>query len=117
MQQRQRLKNLDRLRRNPNCVMVATDVAARGLDVPLVEHVIHFHIPRSAEIFVHRSGRTARADQKGHCLVLVAPQEQKAYSRICSVLHYANGFAGMPLELTKMSRHFTRAVRTKLIHD
>ena len=110
MQQRQRLKNLDRLRKNPDCVMIATDVAARGLDVPLVEHVIHYHVPRSAEIFVHRSGRTARADAKGHSLVLVAPQEQKLYSKICSVLGYDNGFAGMPLELTKMSSHFRRAV-------
>jgi len=65
MQQRQRLKNLDRLRRNEKCVVVATDVAARGLDVPKVEHVIHYHVPRSAEIFVHRSGRTARAAAKG----------------------------------------------------
>eukprot|EP00750_Incisomonas_marina_P004825 INCI13502.10.p1 GENE.INCI13502.10~~INCI13502.10.p1 ORF type:complete len:369 (-),score=74.05 INCI13502.10:170-1276(-) len=109
MQQRQRLKNLDRLRRNPDCVMVATDVAARGLDVPRVEHVIHYHVPRSAEIFVHRSGRTARAEASGHCLVLVAPHEQKLYSRICGVLGYANGFMGMPLELTRMSHHFSRA--------
>ena len=46
----------------------------------------------------------------GHCLVLVAPHEQKLYSRICGVLGYANGFMGMPLELTRMSHHFSRAV-------
>ncbi|RHY27596.1 hypothetical protein DYB32_010017, partial [Aphanomyces invadans] len=61
MQQKQRLKKLDQFRANEKGILIATDVAARGLDIPSVDYVVHYHIPRSAETFVHRSGRTARA--------------------------------------------------------
>jgi len=58
MQQRARIKALERFRSTPNCVLLATDVAARGLDVRGVDCVIHYQLPRSAEVYVHRSGRT-----------------------------------------------------------
>ncbi|KAI9500950.1 P-loop containing nucleoside triphosphate hydrolase protein [Coemansia spiralis] len=64
MEQRQRLKNIDRFRDTENAVLVASDVAARGLDIPQVEYVIHYQIPRSGDLYVHRSGRTARAKRK-----------------------------------------------------
>jgi ATP-dependent RNA helicase DDX24/MAK5 len=54
MQQRQRLRSLDFLRAEPTAVLIATDVAARGLDVPSVDHVVHYDMPRSAADFVHR---------------------------------------------------------------
>jgi superfamily II DNA/RNA helicase len=60
----------------PWCRAQATDVAARGLDIPFVEQVVHYHIPNTVEQFVHRSGRTARAQREGLCLSLVSPQEQ-----------------------------------------
>ncbi|KAI8883890.1 P-loop containing nucleoside triphosphate hydrolase protein [Backusella circina FSU 941] len=77
MQQKQRLKNLDRFKTNEKAVLVASDVAARGLDIPLVEHVIHYQLPRSGEIYVHRSGRTARANRDGISLLLCGPDELK----------------------------------------
>ncbi|CAD7012802.1 unnamed protein product [Ceratitis capitata] len=55
MVQKQRLKNLERFRDNPNGLLIATDVAARGLDIPNVEHVIHYQVPRTSENYVHRS--------------------------------------------------------------
>lgn len=58
-------------------VLVATDVAARGLDVPSVDHVIHYQIPRSADVYVHRNGRTARAKKDGFSLQLCSPEEKK----------------------------------------
>jgi ATP-dependent RNA helicase DDX24/MAK5 len=58
-------------------VLLATDVAARGLDVPFVDHVIHFQVPRSADVYVHRNGRTARAERPGFGLLLCAPDERK----------------------------------------
>lgn len=75
MVQKQRLRSLERFRDSSNGVLVATDVAARGLDVPLVDHVLHYHLPRSADMYIHRSGRTARAGNEGVSVVLCSPQE------------------------------------------
>jgi len=77
LQQKQRLKNLDRFKASSNGILVATDVAARGLDIPSVDHVVHYQIPRSADIYVHRNGRTARAKREGFSLQLCAPDERK----------------------------------------
>lgn len=77
MQQRQRLNNLDRFKAASECLMIASDVAARGIDIVGVDHVIHFHLPKSKETYVHRCGRTARANLSGTSLALVAPEERK----------------------------------------
>jgi hypothetical protein len=60
----------------------ATDVAARGLDIPAVAQVVHYHVPLTVEQFVHRSGRTARAQRDGLCLTLVSPAEQVRLSAV-----------------------------------
>jgi len=86
MQQRQRLKNLERFRNSKESLLIATDVAARGLDIPLVDHVIHYQLPRTAELYVHRSGRTARAAASGLSVMLVGPEDTKTYRQICSIL-------------------------------
>ncbi len=77
MQQRQRLNNLDKFKACVECVMIASDVASRGIDITGVDHVIHFHLPKGKETYVHRCGRTARANQSGTSLALVAPEERK----------------------------------------
>ncbi|KAG6841095.1 hypothetical protein C0991_001902 [Blastosporella zonata] len=77
LEQRQRLKNLDRFTNTQNSVLLATDIAARGLDIPAVDHVIHYQIPRSADAYVHRNGRTARAMRKGFSLLMCAPDEKR----------------------------------------
>ncbi|KAH7868473.1 ATP-dependent RNA helicase [Lentinula edodes] len=77
LEQRQRLKNLDRFKSTPNSVLLATDIAARGLDIPSVDHVIHYQIPRSADVYIHRNGRTARAMRKGFSMLMCAPDERK----------------------------------------
>ncbi|KAI0346466.1 DEAD-domain-containing protein [Trametopsis cervina] len=77
LEQRQRLKNLDRFKSTPHSVLLATDIAARGLDIPAVDHVVHYQIPRSADVYVHRNGRTARAMRKGFSLLMCAPDERK----------------------------------------
>ncbi|KAJ2907439.1 ATP-dependent RNA helicase [Coemansia aciculifera] len=86
MEQRQRLKNVDRFRDTENAVLVASDVAARGLDIPRVDHVIHYQIPRSGDLYVHRSGRTARACQEGLAIMMVSPEERKLYYKMCEML-------------------------------
>ena len=77
MQQRQRLNNLDRFKAADGCVLIASDVAARGIDIVGVDHVIHFHLPKGKETYVHRCGRTARANQSGTSIALVSPEERK----------------------------------------
>ena len=62
---------LDNFRRKKKSVLIVTDVAARGLDIPEVNFVIHYDYPSNSQIFVHRSGRTARAEKSGHTLALV----------------------------------------------
>lgn len=82
MDQKQRLKNLERFNANENSLLIASDVAARGLDIPKVMHVIHYQVPRSTEIYVHRSGRTARTINEGLSVMLVAPEEIGAYKKL-----------------------------------
>ena len=77
LEQKRRLKNLERFKSTSNSVLLATDIAARGLDIPFVDHVIHYQIPRSADTYVHRNGRTARAMREGFSLIMCAPDERK----------------------------------------
>ena len=65
-------------------MLLATDIAARGLDIPAVDHVVHYQIPRSADVYVHRNGRTARAKRSGFTLLMCAPDERKL---VRGVLH------------------------------
>lgn len=82
MIQKQRLKNIDRFKSNPLALLVATDVAARGLDIPLVQHVIHYQVPRTTENYVHRSGRTARANNEGIAVLMMDSSEVKYYTKL-----------------------------------
>ena len=75
MDQEARQSNLAAFRTGKQPVLVVTDVAARGIDVPLIDHVIHYHFPPSPKLFVHRSGRAARAGRIGFCWGLVEPDE------------------------------------------
>ncbi|MBI3324718.1 MAG: DEAD/DEAH box helicase [Candidatus Omnitrophica bacterium] len=80
--QSQRLRALDRFRRGRSQVMVATDIAARGIDIEDITHVVNFDIPNSPEDYVHRIGRTARAEATGDAFTLVAPDEEPTVKEI-----------------------------------
>lgn len=79
MMQKQRLRSLERFReaskKSQTAVLIASDVAARGLDIPQIDHVAHYHLPRSADIYIHRLGRTARAGKEGVLIMFCSPQE------------------------------------------
>ncbi|KAI9441437.1 ATP-dependent RNA helicase [Lactarius indigo] len=77
LEQRQRLKNLDRFKSHAHSILLATDIAARGLDIPLVSHVVHYQIPRTVDTYIHRNGRTARAQRRGFSLLICAPDERR----------------------------------------
>ncbi|KAJ3191397.1 hypothetical protein HK101_007809, partial [Irineochytrium annulatum] len=91
IQQRQRMKNVERFRGAADGILLASDVAARGLDFTGVKMVVHFQVPRSADIYVHRSGRTARGVSTGISVLLCAPEEVTLYRRICHSLGKAGG--------------------------
>ncbi|GBG79902.1 hypothetical protein CBR_g30167 [Chara braunii] len=80
--QHQREKTLQAFRDGRFAVLVATDVAARGLDIPNVDLVIHFELPNDAETFVHRSGRTGRAGKKGTALVMYTDSQNRTLKMI-----------------------------------
>jgi ATP-dependent RNA helicase DDX24/MAK5 len=99
MQQRQRLKNLDRFKQNENGVLVATDVAARGLDIASVKYVVHYQMPNSVDAYVHRCGRSGRAGAAGFSLALVSPEDRKYYQDVCNNTNKPDGIALFPLDV------------------
>ena len=86
LQQRQRLKALEAFQSAPIGVLVATDVAARGLDISKIQSVVHYDIARSPQVYIHRSGRTARANTTGTTVSLVNPEDSAHHASICSAL-------------------------------
>jgi ATP-dependent RNA helicase RhlE len=74
--QNARLRALDAFRRGRSRVLIATDVAARGIDIDLVSHVVNFDLPNEAESYVHRIGRTGRAGASGQALSFCDPSER-----------------------------------------
>ena len=82
MHQGARNRTLDAMRRGPVRVLVATDVAARGIDVPAITHVVNYDLPKFPEDYVHRIGRTGRAGRKGLAISLVNHAEGMNIKRI-----------------------------------
>ena len=68
-------------------ILIATDVAARGIDVPDLSFVIHHQLPDQIEYYTHRSGRTARAGKKGLAIALIDPREKRRIKELENVLH------------------------------
>jgi superfamily II DNA/RNA helicase len=82
MDQRARLKTLDAFRAGEITFLIASDVAARGLDIPEVSHIFNFDVPVHPEDYVHRIGRTGRAGREGHAFMMVTGHEMKALKAI-----------------------------------
>ncbi|MCJ1309794.1 ATP-dependent RNA helicase [Agyrium rufum] len=89
MAQKARLRSIERFSSpsHPTSILIATDVAARGLDIPSVQLVVHYHVPRAADTYVHRSGRTARAGEKGKSVLICAPDEVVGVRRLVAKVH------------------------------
>ena len=75
--QNQRQRTLDAFRKGEEHILIATDIAARGIDIPDVSLVVNYDVPTTPEAYVHRIGRTARAGREGRAITLCAPEEQK----------------------------------------
>ncbi|KAM9787090.1 ATP-dependent RNA helicase DDX24 [Syngnathus typhle] len=109
MHQKQRLKNLERFAEKESCVLLTTDVAARGLDIPNVQNVIHYQVPRTSETYVHRSGRTARATNEGLSLLLIGPDDVMNFRKIYKNLEKDEELPRFPVEL-----HFMEAIKERV---
>jgi len=82
MAQNQREQTVERLKRGSLDILVATDVAARGLDVDRISHVINYDVPYDTEAYIHRIGRTGRAGRSGEAILFVAPRERRMLAAI-----------------------------------
>lgn len=108
MPQKQREQMIDRLKKGSLDILVATDVAARGLDVERISHVVNYDIPSDTEAYIHRIGRTGRAGREGDAILFVAPRER----RMLSAIEKATRKKIDPLELPS-----TEMVNNKRIAD
>ncbi|HKK86794.1 MAG TPA: DEAD/DEAH box helicase [Roseovarius sp.] len=86
LDQSQRTKTLDAFRNGELRFLVASDVAARGLDVPAVSHVFNYDVPGHAEDYVHRIGRTGRAGREGKAITLCGPRDDKTLDAVEKLL-------------------------------
>ncbi|MDH5517827.1 MAG: DEAD/DEAH box helicase [Gammaproteobacteria bacterium] len=82
IQQNQRERTIQNLKNKKLDIIVATDVAARGLDVPRISHVVNYDVPHDTESYVHRIGRTGRAGREGDAILFVAPREKRMLNAI-----------------------------------
>lgn len=82
MSQMHREKTIERLKDGSLDIVVATDVAARGLDVKRISHVVNYDIPHDVEAYIHRIGRTGRAGREGKAILFVAPREKRMLAAI-----------------------------------
>ncbi|XP_055355441.1 uncharacterized protein LOC129600842 [Paramacrobiotus metropolitanus] len=106
MHQKQRLKNLERFHANPRGVLLASDVASRGLDIPDVQYVIHYQVPQNPDLYVHRSGRTARSFKVGNSVLLLDPSDVKSYNDILRNLKREEDFSRIDVDMKIL--HFAK---------
>ena len=108
MPQKARLRSLERFS-SQRTILVATDVAARGLDIQNVDQIVHYHVPRTADMYVHRSGRTARADRSGKSTMLCSPDEVAGVARLVGQIH-----SQYPLDPIQADRTTVTRLRPRL---
>ena len=76
LEQPERDSAINKFRNGTSNVLVTTDLASRGLDIPNIRYIIHYHLPASDEVFTHRNGRTARMDASGTAILMQGPGEE-----------------------------------------
>ena len=87
VRQNKRINILNKFRNQKFRILVATDVAARGLDIPHIEHVINYDLPQRTEDYIHRIGRTARAGKKGSALSFISENDKKIWRMISKLIN------------------------------
>lgn len=106
--QRKRERVINAFRAEKTRILIATDVAARGIDVPHVKHVINYDLPQCGEDYIHRIGRTGRAGVEGTAVTFVAPEENRKWREIQHFMQVKDG--GAPAKFEKsVGRSFDRS--------
>ena len=114
MPQKSRLRSLERFHSNTCSILVATDVAARGLDIKCIQLIIHYHVPRSADMYVHRSGRTARGESSGKSILLCSPDEVVPVSRLIGKVHSSTADDAAAPKVTHIEREIIKRIRPRV---
>jgi superfamily II DNA/RNA helicase len=114
MDQQARTAALEQFRKNEVTLLVASDVAARGLDIPDVSHVFNFDVPHHPDDYVHRIGRTGRAGRSGTAVTIVTPSDQKSVISIEKLIGQPIPWTGSPVveqeeSLSRRRRHNGRS--------
>jgi superfamily II DNA/RNA helicase len=105
MDQPARMAALDQFRRNEVTLLVASDVAARGLDIPAVSHIFNFDVPHHPDDYVHRIGRTGRAGRSGTAVTIVAPAERKSVAAIEKLIGQSIPWLGEAPQAAEHGKH------------
>jgi superfamily II DNA/RNA helicase len=114
MDQKSRMAALDSFRKGDMTILVASDVAARGLDIPDVSHVFNYDVPHHAEDYVHRIGRTGRAGRAGASFTLVTKHDEKSVAAIIKLIGQGIEWQGPePGEIVESEAADDRDGRTK----
>jgi superfamily II DNA/RNA helicase len=87
LRQSKRDRVISGFRNGKNRILIATDVAARGLDIPLIQHVINYDLPQVPEDYIHRIGRTGRAGKEGSALTFLAPSDRSMWNSISKLIN------------------------------
>jgi superfamily II DNA/RNA helicase len=106
LDQTQRMKTLADFRSGALKILVASDVAARGLDIPAVSHVFNYDVPHHADDYVHRIGRTGRAGRTGITYMLVTPADDKGFDKVIKLI-------GSTPDEEKLDLDYSNAVTVK----
>ncbi len=109
--QNYRLRSIEQFRNGENRILIATDVMARGLDIENISHVINFDTPKYAENYMHRIGRTGRAEQEGHALTFSTEKEKEHIMDIESYMEMTVSVLDLP-ETVKVSEELIAEERT-----
>ncbi|WAC48729.1 DEAD/DEAH box helicase [Asticcacaulis sp. SL142] len=103
-----RMKTLDSFRKGDLTLLVASDVAARGLDIPDVGHVFNFDVPHHADDYVHRIGRTGRAGRSGEAYLLLSGADEKNYDKVLKLTKKEPETLSLEVDFSALSEDDTR---------